>query len=250
VDSRVLMETLPGVLAATGVERRRARVTGPPQPAADGWRLDLEPAGSLTVAQVVLAAGAGCRHLAPGVPDRLRASWAGILLLPDRSALPRAAPGPWLRHAAAGRIVQPRHWRRPDLEAAAAALEEERWIVDAGFAPRGEGLLLGQISLVRPGLATGEPPPAEPMEKRLRRGLAGLDPLLASLQGPYRQVPVAFCTGGVPLAGPIPAAAGLWVFSGFGGAFSQVPVLAPLLAAVIAGEADLSTLARLGTLPG
>ncbi len=250
VDSRVLMEALPGALAAAGVERRLARVTGPPQPAAGGWRLALEPGGSLSVAQVVLAAGAGCRRLAPGMPARLRASWAGILALPDRSALPRSASGRWLRHAAAGRIVQPRHWRRPALEAAAPALEEERWIVDAGFAPWGEGLLLGQISLVRPGLASGEPPPEEPMEERLRRGLAGLDPLLGDLRGPYRQVPVAFCTGGLPLAGPIAAAAGLWVFSGFGGAFSQVPVLAPLLAAVIAREADLSTLARLGTLPG
>jgi glycine/D-amino acid oxidase-like deaminating enzyme len=63
-------------------------------------------------------------------------------------------------------------------------------------------------------------------------------------------MPVAFCTGGLPLAGPIPGAAGLWVFSGFGGAFTQVPVLAPLLAEVIAAESDLSGLARLGTLPG
>jgi hypothetical protein len=43
---------------------------------------------------------------------------------------------------------------------------------------------------------------------------------------------------------------GLHGFCGFGGAFAQVPVLAPLLADVIAGASDLSTLERLGTLPG
>jgi glycine/D-amino acid oxidase-like deaminating enzyme len=250
VDSTVLMAALPGALGAAGVGLIRAQVAGPPQPVAGGWRLDWESGGGLTVEQVVLAAGAGCRLLAPGMPECLRASWAGILALPERSVLPRGASGPWLRHAACRRIVQPRHWRRPALENAAAALQKDCWIVDAGFAPWGKGLLLGQISLVRPGLATGEPPPELPMEKRLRRGLAGLDPLLAGLPAPYRQVPVAFCVGGVPLAGPIPGAAGLWVFSGFGGAFAQVPVLAPLLAEVIAAEADLSTLARLGTLPG
>jgi hypothetical protein len=40
------------------------------------------------------------------------------------------------------------------------------------------------------------------------------------------------------------------VFSGFGGAFAQVPVLAPLLADVIAGVADLGGLAGFGVLPG
>ena len=61
---------------------------------------------------------------------------------------------------------------------------------------------------------------------------------------------MAFCTGGLPLVGPLPGAAGLWVFSGFSGAFAQVPVLAPLLADVIAGVADGSALAGLGVLPG
>ena len=250
VDSTMLVAALPRVLAAAGVERRWARVEGPPQAMAPGWRLDLEPGGRLMVDQVVLAAGAGCRHLAPALPERLRASWAGVLALPQRSALPMPPPSPWLRHAACRRIVQPRHWRRPALEGGAPALRQERWIVDAGFAPWGEGLLLGQISLVRPGLATGEPPAVAPMEERLRQGLAGLDPVLAGLPGPYRQVPVAFCAGGVPLVGPVPGAPGLWVFSGFGGAFAQVPVLAPLLADAVGGRADLSTLAGLGTLPG
>ncbi|MDM7952798.1 MAG: FAD-dependent oxidoreductase [Cyanobium sp. CZS 25K] len=249
VDSAVLMAALPRVLAAAGVQLLRGRVLGPPRPRAGGWRLELAPGGTHSADQVVLAAGAGCRRLAPALPERQRASWAGVLALPARHALPPAAAGPWLRHASRRRIVQPRHWRRPALEGAAPALREERWIVDAGFAPWGEGLLLGQISLVRPGLDTGEAPAAAAMEVRLRQGLAGLDPALAALPGPYRQVPVAFCTGGLPLVGPLPGAAGLWVFSGFGGAFAQVPVLAPLLADVIAGAADCSALAGLGVLP-
>ncbi|WP_216900231.1 FAD-dependent oxidoreductase [Synechococcus sp. CCY 9618] len=250
VDSTVLMAALPGALAAAGVARRRARVVGPPRPGSGGWLLDLEPGPLLTVDQVVLAAGAGCRQLAPGLPERLRASWAGVLTLQDRSNLPRSPPSRWVRHAAACRIVQPRRWQRPALEGGAAALQEERWIVDAGFAPWGQGLLLGQSSLVRPGLAAGIPPAAAAMESHLRRGLAGLDPVLAALPGPFLQVPVAFCIGAVPLVGPVPGAAGLWVFSGFGGAFAQVPVLAPLLAAAITDGSELSTLARLGTLPG
>ena len=40
------------------------------------------------------------------------------------------------------------------------------------------------------------------------------------------------------------------MFSGFSGAFAQVPVLAPLLADVIAGVADGSALAGLGVLAG
>jgi glycine/D-amino acid oxidase-like deaminating enzyme len=250
VDSAVLMAALPRVLAAAGVEGRTARVAGPPRPREGGWRLDLEPGPSLSADQVVLAAGAGCRSLAPGLPERLRASWAGVLALPQRSVLAAAPSRPWLRHAARRRIAQPRHWRRPALEALAPSLQGERWIVDAGFAPWGEGLLLGQSSLVRPGLAAGEAPAAAAMEGHLRRGLAGLDPVLAGLPGPFRQVPVAFCVGGLPLAGPVPGSAGLWVFSGFGGAFAQVPVLAPLLAEVIAGAADPAGLSRLGVLPG
>ncbi len=250
VDTAVLMAALPGVLAAAGVERRRARVVAPPRPLAGGWHLELEPGGTLVAGQVVLAAGAGCRALAPALPERHRASWAGVLALPARPTLSPPSTSPWWRHAVGRRIVQPRHWQRPGLERAAAGLAEERWIVDAGCAPRGEGLLLGQITLVRPGLDTGEPPEPVAMETRLRQGLAALDPPLAALPGPYRQVPVAFCTGGLPLVGPLPGAPGLWVFSGFGGAFAQVPVLAPLLADVIAGVADGSALAGLGVLPG
>jgi glycine/D-amino acid oxidase-like deaminating enzyme len=250
VDSAVLMAALPRALAAAGIEPRQARVLAPPCPVPGGWHLDLAPGEPLRVDQVVLAAGAGCRQLAPALSERLRASWAGVLALPERSALPQPPPSSWVRHAVHRRIVQPRHWRRPGLEGQALSLQEERWIVDAGFAPWGEGLLLGQISLVRPGLATGEPPPPEAMEGHLRRELAGLDPFLAALPGPYRQVPVAFCSGGVPLVGPLPGAEGLHGFCGFGGAFAQVPVLAPLLADVIAGVSDLSTLERLGTLPG
>lgn len=250
VDTAVLMAALPQVLAAAGVDQRRCRVLAPPRPVAGGWHLELEPGGTLVADQVVLAAGAGCRALAPGLPERHRASWAGVLALPVR---PTPAPGsasPWLRHAARCRIVQPRHWQRPSLEAKAPELRQERWIVDAGFAPRGQGLLLGQISLVRPDLDSGEPPAAAVMERRLRDALAGLDPVLAALPGPYRQVPVAFCSGGLPLVGPLGGPAGVWVFSGFGGAFTQVPVLAPLLADVIAGVADTASLARFGVLPG
>jgi glycine/D-amino acid oxidase-like deaminating enzyme len=81
------------------------------------------------------------------------------------------------------------------------------------------------------------------MEARLRQGLAELDPQLAALPGPYRQVPVPFCSDGRPLAGPVDGAPpGLWAFSGFSGAFTAVPPLAETLAesvaASLAGAAD------------
>ncbi len=250
VDSTELMAALPRVLAATGVERRQGRVVAPPRPVPGGWHLELEPGDPLLADQVVLAAGAGCRTLAPALPECHRVSWAGVLALPARPTLSPDSASPWWRHAVGRRIVQPRHWQRPGLERSAPGLAEEHWIVDAGCAPWGEGVLLGQISLVRPGLDSGEPPPPAAMEGHLRQGLAGLDPLLAALPGPYRQVPVAFCSNGLPLVGPLPGAAGLWVFSGFGGAFAQVPVLAPLLADVIAGVADPGVLAGFGVLPG
>jgi glycine/D-amino acid oxidase-like deaminating enzyme len=249
VDSAALMAALPALLAARGVSQCRARVLAPPRPQAAGWQLDLDPGGALAVDQVVLAAGAGCRSLAPQLPERLRTSWAGVLTVLSLAAA-AAAASPWIQTVRRGCIVQPRHWQRPALEKRAPQLAEEDWIVDAGLAPWGGGLLAGQISLVRPVSTDGVPPAAGPMEERLRQGLRDLDPRLGVLQGAYAQVPVAFCVDGLPLVGPLAGPAGLWVFCGFSGAFSQVPVLAPLLADAIAGAADLTLLARLGTLPG
>jgi glycine/D-amino acid oxidase-like deaminating enzyme len=196
-----------------------------------GWLLWLEVgdaggAGApLTAGQVVLAAGAGCRALWPGLTQRLRCSWAGVLAL-ERNP---GAPG-WLEQVAQGRIVLPRLWQRADLERRAEQLTAEEWIVDGGAAPWGEGVLVGQISLVRPGVEVGAPPDPERMESRLREQLALLDPPLATLAGPYRQVAVPFCTDGRPLVGPLPQAPGLWAFTGFSGAFSLVPSLAEGLA--------------------
>jgi glycine/D-amino acid oxidase-like deaminating enzyme len=68
------------------------------------------------------------------------------------------------------------------------------------------------------------------MEERLREGLSQLDPQLAALQAPYRQVPVSFCSDGQPLVGPVEDAPGLLVFAGFSAAFSRVPSQADLLA--------------------
>ena len=193
---------------------------------------------------MVLAAGAGCRRLWPALPPRLRHSWAGVLLVG-----PDAPPNPWLDQAWRGRIVQPRHWQRPALEAGSAAPgPTPRWIVDAGMAPWGSGVVVGQISwLPRARGAPGDgpeetgsldPPDAQWMEERLREGLGQLDPQLATLPAPYRQVPVSFCTDGQPLVGPVEGAPGLWTFAGFSGAFSLVPTHADRLATRLVGDAD------------
>jgi glycine/D-amino acid oxidase-like deaminating enzyme len=233
VDPPALLAALPAALAAAGVQRQSAVVRSL-EPRNRGWRLALDTAtgpATLHSARVVLAAGAGCHALWPGLPDRLRVSWAGVLTLPNVPA------GPWPAHAARGRVVQPFDWQRPLLEGRAACLQQEEWIVDAGLAPRDDGLVVGQVTLVRPGASSGLPPDPASMEERLRAGLRRLDPALAALAGTYRQVPVAFCVGGDPLVGPVPGAPGLWAFTGFSAAFSRVPLRAVDLAAAMAAEA-------------
>ena len=224
VDVVALNGRLPQALAQAGVERR-------PQPVrslaagATGWRLHLADGAHLAAEEVVLAAGAGCRALWPDLPGRFRHSWAGILLL-ERN------PGGnvWLEQARRGRIVQPRAWRRPGLEREAEDVREERWIVDAGVAPWGEGVLLGQITRIGPEPLAWPPPDAARMEGLLRQGLGRLDPGLARIEAPYHQVPVSFCTDGQPLVGPVQGQQGLWTFAGFSGAFAAVPPWAERLA--------------------
>ena len=128
----------------------------------------------------------------------------------------------------------PAQFQRPAMERSIAELQSPRTVVDAGLVPRGAGALLGQVSSFAPGLSLHDPPPA--LEKELRQAIAasGLPKGLAEAPGRWHQVPVAFSRTGTPLAGPLTDAPGLFGFSGFSGGFAQVPVLAPLLAEVLA----------------
>jgi glycine/D-amino acid oxidase-like deaminating enzyme len=237
VDTVALAAALPAALAAAGVERCEAMVESIAA-GAGGWRLSLTSGEELQAPQLVLAAGASSRSLWPLLPERLRFSWAGVVVGEgDGAAVPGSpvtttAKGlpPWLRHARRGGIVQPQGWQRPGLEARSAQLVGEEWIVDAGLAPWGQRVLLGQISLVGPDLDPRRPPDPAGMEQRLREGLGALDPRLAGMAGPYRQVAVAYCTNGQPLVGAVADQPGLWLFTGFAGAFSTVPGLAERLA--------------------
>lgn len=264
IDSPTWMAARPQALAAAGVHHLARRVRALAPRPEGGWALDLEldptthqepdPTGRgagdsvLEASTVVLAAGAGSRRLWPALPFRLRHSWAGVLLMG-----PEGPANPWLEQARRGRIVQPRHWQRPALEAASGIpTPSPRWIVDAGLAPWGDGVVLGQISWLPgapeaadPGPSSSgpgtcgapEPPDAGWMEARLRDGLGRLDPQLAALPAPYRQVPVTYCTDGQPLVGPVEGAPGLWTFVGFSGAFSLVPTWADRLATLLLANA-------------
>ena len=223
VAAELFAAARPGLLESAGVRRRQERVERL-EPRGDQWRLQLAGGEALEAAAVVLAAGAHSRDLWPSLSERLGVSWAGVIEL-------EAWPSGYRR----GELVLPRRFERLALERQAAALEDERWVVDAGLVPWGETALVGQVSLVRPSPAAGSPPDAALMERRLRQGLAPFDPALARAAGTYRQVPVAFCADGQPLVGPVPDAPGLWQFTGFSAAFAQVPVLAPGLAAALAG---------------
>ncbi|MCX5937475.1 MAG: hypothetical protein NTW02_04550, partial [Cyanobium sp. LacPavin_0920_WC12_MAG_62_9] len=231
-------QALPLALDRLGVRQLQAQVAQPPRRLGGLWELELVGQGGaplcLQVGQVVLAAGAGCRALWPGLSESLRSSWAGILHLeawPD----PQRYPSRWLRRARGGAVL-PQAMVRPSLEQRAGALVQEEWVVDPGLACLGDGLLVGQISLVRPGLELGAPPDRALMESRLRQALGDFDPVLAELPARYRQVPVSFCLDGRPLAGPVAGAPGLWALAGFRGAFGEVPRASQSLADQIAAS--------------
>ena len=251
VDAPTLAAALPGALERAGVSRWQGTVSRiEPCPGGGCWAIgiDGEPiapwsAGGAIVPssvapQLVLAAGAANPNLWSDLPERLRFSWAGVIELDPAALDHEQRHHPWLQQVLRGRIVQPLHLRRPPLEAAAASLVGERWIVDAGLASSGERILMGQITLVAGHADPGQPPDPAIMEARLRTGLGELDPLLASLPGTFRQVPVPFCIGGSALAGPVENVPGLWVFSGFSGAFAVVPSLAESLADRLVGAVE------------
>ena len=232
-------QALPLALDRLGVRQLQAQVAQPPRRLGGLWQLELQGQGdgppSVQVGQVVLAAGAGCRALWPGLSQSLRTSWAGILHLeawPD----PKRYASRWLRRARGGGVVLPQAMARPSLEQRAGSLAQEEWVVDPGLACLGDGLLVGQISLVRPGLELGAPPDSALMEGRLRQALGHFDPVLAELPASYRQVPVSFCLDGKALAGPVAGAPGLWALAGCRGAFGEVPRAAQSLADQIAAS--------------
>ena len=228
VDTARLAERLPAAIRAAGVETLTARAQALERHGA-GWRLLLQHGDALVSDQLVLAAGGLCRVLWPALPPQLGCSWAGLL------ELPQGVGGD-------GVLRLPRRFTRLSLERRAATLQEPAWVVDAGLAPRGQGALLGQLSWIAPGQAD-PPAAAAAAETWLRCSLKESAPrplaALADAPGRYRQLPVAFCSHGLPLVGPLPAADGLWLFSGFSGGFAQVPVLAPLLARAITAEGQL-----------
>jgi glycine/D-amino acid oxidase-like deaminating enzyme len=224
VEVRRLLGALPALLQRRGVaviQQRLERL----ERQGETWCLPLANGNQERAEAVVLAAGAACRDLWSGVSERLWVSWAGVLEL---EAWPAGARRGWLR--------LPGQFTRLGLERRAAELEQEAWVVDGGLVPWADNALAGQISLVRPTPLAAAPPDPELMEQRLRQGLQQLGLAWAAAPGRYRQVPVAFCQEGPPLAGPVPEAPGLWQFTGFSAGFSQAPVLAPLLAQQIAAS--------------
>ena len=238
----MLAARLPLVLAAAGVTCKTGRVERLEPQAGAGWEMTLSDGTSLQAPQLVLAAGAYCRQLWPLLPQRLRSSWAAALELASFPApLGRAAA--WL----------PVSFGRVALERRAAGLSQPEWLVDGGLVPRPEGALLGQHTLVRPGLELGPAPSPLEVEGQLRQELAAQawGAPLAALPGHLRQAAVAFCSEGLPLVGPLAGAPGLWLFTGFSAGFSQVPVLAPLLAQALVlvgapAEAAVRRLQQLG----
>ncbi|WP_398324711.1 FAD-dependent oxidoreductase [Vulcanococcus sp.] len=219
VDTTVLHQRLPAVLLNAGVKRYTATVQAM-APAARGWQLQLSDGSACQADQLVLAAGAGCGRLWPALPQTLCSSWASVLEL---QAFPAAlgAPAAWL----------PQGFARLGLERRAPELLEPAWVVDPGLVPWGRGALVGQHTWIAAAGAAA-PAAADGCEPPLRQAF----PTVGAAR--LRQAAVAFSSSGAPLVGAVEATPGLWLFTGFSGAFAQVPVLAPLLAQRLAGPAD------------
>ena len=231
VDTALFRARMPLVLAAAGVAVQSLRVQA--LDAFDGgWQLQLSDGSCCIAAQVVLAAGAHGRALWPGLPERLRRSWASVLHLAQWPEVlgPAAA---WL----------PQGFARVGLERHAAALQQPAWVVDPGLVPWEAGALVGQHTWMAPGGMRTAAPSESLCEAQLRQALAAR-PQWPMEGAVVRQAAVAFCSSGAPLVGPVAEAPGLWVFSGFSAAFSQVPVLAPWLAMRIAAPAGPSAAAQ------
>ena len=218
VDTALFHTRLPEVLRQAGVRLLATEALRVERDQGQ-WLVPCRDGSVQRSEQLVLAAGAACRSLWPAWPEVLRGNWAGVLELP---------------HCRAARLQLPAQFQRPAVERRSGELEEPCSVVDAGLVPRGAGALLGQISGFAPGLGLSAPPLG--MEQTLRQAIAA-SPLpkgLGAAEGSWHEVPVAFSTTGIPLVGPLPEAPGLFGFSGFSGGFAQVPLLAPLLADVLA----------------
>lgn len=217
VDTGLFRVRMPAALRAAAVTLRCQRVEAL-RAIAGGWQLQLSDGSVCSAAQVVLAAGARVHALWPGLPQRLRQSWASVLAL---SRMPEGlGPGAaWL----------PQTFARVALERRASALQQPAWVVDPGLVPWGSGALVGQHTWIPPEAMAGAAPDAPLCAAQLREALAARTPWRLP-DGVLRQAAVAFCSSGAPLVGPVAGAPGLWLFCGFSAAFSQVPVLAPLLA--------------------
>ncbi|MFM7085785.1 MAG: FAD-dependent oxidoreductase [Cyanobium sp.] len=271
LEGPALARALPAALQRVGVEMVAQSVLGL-EPAADGWQLQLADGRRFHSPTLLLAAGAGSVALWPALKERLRCSWAGVLLLPELQGRSR-----WLAAVRRGWMVFPARLQRPALERLAPTAEA-RWGLDLGLVPWGEGALLGQITWLPPaapdpavlpgwesaalcnatdqppvrqdkGTATRSPgcgqafragapsPPPDPaqLERWLRQGLTRLDPTLADLEARFHLAPVSYCPDGVPLAEAL--APGLWVLAGCSNAYSHLPALAEGLAdAILAAE--------------
>ena len=223
VDTALLWQRLPALLASAGAEYLPG-VVAALRPDPQGWRISLADGSEALAPQLVLAAGAGCRRLWPELPAQLRSSWAGVLELSDWPG-----PGSGLR--------LPGQMQRLQVERQAERLKQQAWVVDAGLVPWGTGGLLGQLSLISPGLSPAAAPQPQQAEARLRQALLA-SPLaeFADAAGTWRQMQVAYSSSGIPLVGPVPHAPGLWVFSGFSGAYASVPPLARSLALAMAAD--------------
>ena len=225
VDPARLQQGAEQALARLGVERSAAV-----DAAALPQRLEQVDAAVVCAGAF---SGSMLQQLGLTPPGQLRFSWAGVLQLerPELSSPIIAMP-----------LLGAR--RQRELTAGGPPL-----VLDPGLAPGpAGGLLVGQTSWFDQGLE--HPPEPQAEQQRLMAVARQLLPHVAvEAMGriSLHQRAVAYSTDQLPLLGPLQDCSAIHMFTGFSGAFAQVPVLAPLLAGAMLRE-EWSELNDLGVL--
>ena len=216
------------IAPVTGLVRIGDRVTGV-----------TTPTQAYAAANVLVAAGAFSRQLRAS-------SNRSIMLYFTQAELIRTPPV----NLKLQTLVMPADLKRFALESAASQPEREAdWqatdsdedivppILDAGVVQFQDGsLCIGQISRARPSL-NNDVDPAQ-SEAQIRAVNEAWVPALKYVPGTWHRCAVSFSRDGLPLAGPLPGVAGVYLFAGFSSPFCLLPPIARRFARWVSGGQD------------
>jgi glycine/D-amino acid oxidase-like deaminating enzyme len=230
--ARIDGAAMHGAAFRTGVDMTAIRLDGP-RPVVETSE------GPIEAGQVILAAGAWMGRL-------LRRAGLDLPMVHTHAEIVESEPlPPTFRHVVIA--MKPVEQSRGALETAIAQPEHRARFEaedgsDLGLAPSVEiGVVqqadgrvrLGQLSRAISGFLDGPQPDGE---AAIRAEVARYFPELARQPGRVHHRPVSFTPDRLPLAGPVPGAAGYWLVNGLVSPLIYLPALAPRIAAALDGE--------------